>query len=449
MISNPTEHPGANFILKAFSASINASSLEGDNYFIVVDNQSTANSVELFLTERKISFEHEDMQFLIDLASISESFVKPPKKKLTGLTTFEKFMDALRLEGATPVPFSKRALLKGQVFVNTTNGNKKRFDFFDEHQASIVVPNLREMGFVIEKGECKDVRCYVVDLDKSLETTGIVVEEKKQTTETPVPVVISFTKKYFIPWLVDNKLPAISSFGVEDGKRAYYFSNTADRDLVLQKLKESFPTVTFTGSGTRTILITDSINKPTRKAVPVVKTKDVEMPSDTMTCKEINKALKKCKVKKKSSTYFEAGTVPGIDYDTRPYYMKTPKDREKFFEYLEKNHPNVVITKYKEIGILIKSSGKTYTKKPKTVQSEKVIPVKTNQVEPVTTDLHEDLKQLAQKYGLLPKVEQPAGILIPDSIGSEIVLPHEALLKTGADGVTISTEVLREFFKNK
>jgi len=448
MISNPTEHPGANFILKAFSASINASSLEGDNYFIVVDNQSTANSVELFLTEKKISFEHEDTQFLIDLASISESFVKPSKKKLTGLTKFEKFMDALRLEGATPVPFSKRALLKGQVFVNTTNGNKKRFDFFDEHQASIVVPNLRELGFFIEKGECKDVRCYIVDLDKSLETTGVVVEEKKQTMETPVPV-ISFTKKYFIPWLADNKLPAISSFGMEGGKRAYYFQNTADRDLVLQKLKEIFPTVTFTGTGARTILITDLINKSTRKVVPVVKTKDVEMPSDTMTCKEINKALKKCKAKKKSSTYFEAGTVPGINYDTRPYYMKTPKDREKFFEYLKKNHPHVVITKYKEIGILIKSSGKTYIKKPKTVQSEKVIPVKTSQVELVTTDLHEDLKQLAQKHGLLPKMEQPAGILIPDSIGSEIVLPHEALLKTGADGVTISTEALREFFKNK
>lgn len=459
MHSNPTtQHPGANFILKSFSASIKDSSLEGDNFFVVIDTQSIANDLGCFLDEKKIKFDCEDTQFLIDLSSIPESLVKPAKKQLAGATKLEKFMEALRSEGADPVLFSKRTLMKGQVFVNITNGSEKRVDFFDAQQAAVLVPVLTEMGFSIRKGACKDAQCYMVDLDKSLsgetsETTPVVktvpqdsVVVKNETVEP----VISFTKKHFKKWLATTKLPEISSFGMEDGKRAYYFSNTADRDLVLQKLKESFPTVTFTGTGARTVLIEDkNINKSTRKTAPTTKTQSTETLSDTMTPAEIQKALKKCKLKKKSSTYFAAGEVPGIDYDTRPYYMKTAKDREKFFEYLEKNHPNVVITKYKEICILIKSSGKTYTKKPKTVQGEKVATMKIETSTTETPLFMEELKELLMRHNILPAVEQPVGVLIPDSLGETIVLPHGALLGTGPEGITISLTEIRKLLKNK
>lgn len=144
----------------------------------------------------------------------------------------------------------------------------------------------------------------------------------------------------------------------------------------------------------------------------------------------------------------------GYSGKLRVYYFTTTEDRDIVFNFLVKKFPDSEFLSLSERTILINDPNmltkgtRTKTAKPAIT---KVIPIESTTEREKTTPkipfFMEEFKELLVRYNILPKVEQPAGVLIPDSVGDEIVLPHEALVKTGANGITISTKALRKFFK--
>jgi hypothetical protein len=170
-----------------------------------------------------------------------------------------------------------------------------------------------------------------------------------------------------------------------------------------------------------------------------------------------------------TASSFGAEKRSGYPKKIRGIYFKTPKDRDIVFNFLVKKFPDSEFLSLSERTILINDPNmltrgtRTKTAKPAIA---KVIPIKSTPKKVITVPqvkvsktvtikaftpeipfFMEEFKELLVRYNILPKVEQPAGVLIPDSIGDEIVLPHEALVKTGANGIIISTKVLRDYFK--
>lgn len=165
----------------------------------------------------------------------------------------------------------------------------------------------------------------------------------------------------------------------------------------------------------------------------------------------------------------------GYSGKLRGYYFTTTEDRDIVFNFLVKKFPDSEFLSLSERTILINDPNmltrgtRTKTAKPaiakvipikptteKKITSKKVITVpqvkvsKTLTTKAFTPEIPffmEEFKELLVRYNILPKVEQPAGVLIPDSIGDEITLPKNVFVGLGKDGLILNTKGLRDYFK--
>ena len=474
------KHPAVIFLKKfiaSISASISEHSLKDSMYSLTLTTIISAERLKAFLEEKVIQYDYDRTYFLINLDSIPQELLKEVRKN-TKESPRDILVNLLRNNGFEPKALSSKKLLGNEIRLH---GNSViRLDFFDKKTTGIMVSIIEKAGFDIKPSRNNDPCCYLVDLEKSNPVS--VIKKKGNTANINDPAKISFTLAFIKKLLNDNQLPMISSFGNEkregySGKlRGYYFTTTEDRDIVFNFLVKKFPDSEFLSLSERTILINDPnmLTKGTRtktakpaiaKVIPiespaVLSDIDINSEKTTLEPAEIRKVLKEIGLKPKSSNYTEKGRISKINYDTRGYFMRSTTERNTFLEFLKKNFPKVKIGIHGTYGVLIKADKKNKKKfkssAEKKITSKKVVTVpqvkvsKTLTTKAFTPEIPffmEEFKELLVRYNILPKVEQPAGVLIPDSIGDEITLPKNVFVGLGKDGLILNTKGLRDYFK--